>query len=113
MSQSEFEPMKRCKKSRKKMYSSSPNASFNSVISEPKTANAWHELNVAENKQNKSLTKELYLNAQQFFFSTNDDQTNFKLTCFIETKAASLLIATDHGQIGILGWKFFFFLKYF
>ena len=78
------------------------------MISEPKPANAWHELNVSETKQNKSLTKELYLNAHQFFFSTNDDQTNFKLKCFIETKSLSLLIATDHGQIGILGGWFIF-----
>ena len=106
MSQSEYQPITRSRKSRKKIYSSSPNTSFNSMISEPKPANAWHELNVSETKQNKSLTKELYLNAHQFFFSTNDDQTNFKLKCFIETKSLSLLIATDHGQIGILGGIF-------
>ena len=96
------QPITRCKKARKIIYSSSPNTSFNSVVSEPKPANTWNEFNTSENKENKSLTKELYLNAQQFFFNTTDYQSNFKLSCFLETKNASLLIATDHGQIGIL-----------
>ena len=85
-------------KMQKKMLSSSPNISFDTLVSESKPSIVWSELTDFEEK---SLNKELYLSAQQFYFHSND-LLNYKIKCFLKTNNDQLLVATNRGQIGIL-----------
>ena len=80
------------------MLSSSPNISFETLVSDSKPSVTWSELTDFEDK---SLTKELYLSAQQFFFHSNE-LLRYKLNCILKTNNDQLLVATNRGQIGIL-----------
>lgn len=102
MSNTDFFLSNHIKKSKaKKICSSSPNTSFETLISESKSA-SWTELTDLDEKGDKTLTKELYLSVQQLFFQDNNEINNYRITCFIQTKNAELLLATNRGQIGIL-----------
>ena len=86
-------------KPRRKTYSSTPKSNCDSIISEPQPVTLVNDFD------KPVITTDLYLYAQQFFFHdepNSDVKIENKLITIKQTNNSELIIATDHGQIGIL-----------
>lgn len=88
------------RKPRKKPYASTPKSIQDTQVSEARPVSLLNE-----SSDKPVFTNDLYLCAQQFFFHDEPNEQvkiENRLISIKQTRNSELIIATDHGQIGIL-----------